>query len=253
MHFRRALLFTVGIGVFSATALLAQRGGGHGAHGALGTPGPLPSSTALGAGALTVHPSSTARSTAPAIGGYGYLGSRTYSRSNGYGNRNFGYSDRGYHRLPRSYFIAPYYYPFYDWGAGTDYSASAAPYDNSDYGPGPGYGPDPSMDPTMANQAALGDQVQRLTAQMNDLMSAQQQAYQPQSAAPPQPPPVPLTLVLRNGEKLQVQNYAVTNSTLWDFTQRGTRKIPLSNIDLQASAKATEANGGEFPQIDGKQ
>jgi hypothetical protein len=104
----------------------------------------------------------------------------------------------------------------------------------------------------MANQAALGQQVQRLTAQMNDLMAGQQ-PYPPQPAAPPQPPPVPVTLVLRNGEKLQVQNYAVTNNTFWDFTQRGARKIPLSNIDLAASAKATQANGGEFPQLEGAQ
>lgn len=232
MHFERALLFTVGVGLFSATALFAQRGG-------VGGRTTLPSSTAIGAGALTTHPSAAARSTSPAIGYSGYLGGGTYSRSGAYRN---GYS---YRRLPRSYFIAPYYYPFYDWGTGTDYSG-APPADYNDYGPG--YGPpDPSMDPVLASQAALGQQVQRLTDQVNSMMYG---TPPQQQAAAQQPPPVPLTLVLRSGEHLQVENYAVTNNTFWDFTQRGTRKIPLSNIDVAASEKATEASGGEFPQFD---
>jgi hypothetical protein len=105
----------------------------------------------------------------------------------------------------------------------------------------------------MANQAALGQQVQRLTAQVNDMMYGQ--PYQ-QPAPPVQqsgPPPIPLTLILRDGQQLQVHNYAVTDNTFWDFTERGTRKIPLSNIDLAASARATQASGGEFPQIAGTQ
>ncbi len=240
MHrFQRALLFTVAIGFFGVGTLLAQRGG------AAAGRAPLPSSTAMGAGAFSAFPSSTSRSAAPAIGRpYGFTrpnaAGRPYSRT-GPSARN------EYRPLPRSYIVAPYYYPFFDWSGGTDYSA--APPDDS----GAGYGPDPSTDAMMMNQAALGQQVQRLTAQINDLMYGQPNQ---QSAASPQqqvPPPVPLTLVLRNGEQIQVQNYAVTDNTFWDFTQRGTRKIPLSSIDLSASVKATQAKGGEFPQIDGTQ
>lgn len=238
MHFQRALQFTVGFGFFTASALFAQHGGAAGRT-------TLPSSTAIGAGALTTHPSAAAHSTAPAVGRSGYLGAGTYARSGTYsGYRSGNYYGGSYRRLPRSYFIAPYYYPFYDYGGGTDYSA-APPADNYDYGPD--YGPpDPSMDPVMANQAALGQQVQRLTDQVNSMMYGQP----PQQQAAVQPPAVPLTLVLRNGEHLQVQNYAVTNNTFWDFSQRGTRKIPMSNIDLAASEKATQASGGEFPQLE---
>ncbi|MBV8898475.1 MAG: hypothetical protein JO051_18305 [Acidobacteriaceae bacterium] len=241
MHFGRALLFTAGVGFLSANLLLAQRSSVAGRT-------TLPSSTAIGAGALTVHPSAAARSTAPAIGHSGYFGATTYSHSGSYsGYRSGEHSDRSYRRLPRSYFIAPYYYPFYDWGGGTDYSAAPSA---GNYNDGPDYGgPDPSMDPAMANQAALGQQVQRLTDQVNSMMYGQQPPQQ-QAAAQPQPPAIPLTLVLRNGEHLQVQNYAVTNNTFWDFNQRGTRRIPMSNIDLAASEKATEASGGEFPQLD---
>lgn len=230
----------LGLGIVAVTAgtLFAQRGSFGVARA------PSPSSTAIGAGALSFGPSSTARSTAPSFGftrpGNGYSGysyNRNYARSN------------AYRSLPRSYVIAPFYYPNFDWSGGTDYSN--APYDDSGYG-GYGYGPDPATDAMMANQAALGQQVQRLTAQMNGIMYGQQ--YQPDVAAQQQAPPaIPLTLVLRSGERLQVQNYAVTDNTFWDFTQRGTRKIPLSNIDVTASEKATQAAGGDFPQLDGNQ
>jgi hypothetical protein len=46
-----------------------------------------------------------------------------------------------------------------------------------------------------------------------------------------------------------VQNYAVMNGVLWDFSRQPTRKIPIASIDVSASTSATEANGGEFPQL----
>jgi hypothetical protein len=151
--------------------------------------------------------------------------------------------------LSPGYIAAPYYYPFYDYGG--DYSgASTAPYyDDS------GYAPDPATDALLRNQAVLGQQVQRLTAQINDLMYGQgPQPLAPAAAEPPGPPAIPLTVILRDGKELTVQNYAITGNTLWDFTGTGaTRKIPLSSIDLAASAKATQAKGGEFPQLDGVQ
>ncbi len=236
MHsFKRALLFTVFIGCFGAADLIAQRGG------AVGSRAPLPSSTALGAGALSSRPSSTSRSTGPSFAGNGY--GRGYGRV--YNSRRTGTNT--YRALPRAYVVAPYYYPFLDWSGATDYSASGAPgYDD------PGNGPDPGSDAMMMNQAALGQQVQRLTGQVNDLMYSQ--GYQGYAASQPATPPAPpVTLVLRDGQRLQVQNYAVSGNTFWDFTDRGTRRIPISTIDLAASVKATQANGGEFPQIDGAQ
>jgi len=62
----------------------------------------------------------------------------------------------------------------------------------------------------------------------------------------------PITLVLRNGQQIQVQNYAVMDGVFWDFSKQPARKIPLSSINLQASAEATEANGGEFPDLSPK-
>ncbi len=100
-------------------------------------------------------------------------------------------------------------------------------------------------------QHALVNQVQRLSAQVAQMQYGQQtqmQQYAMQQEPPP-PPQIPVTLVLRDGQQLQVQNYAVMDQTFWDFTRQPVRKIPLSSIDVAASAKATEAKGGEFPQL----
>ncbi len=83
---------------------------------------------------------------------------------------------------------------------------------------------------------------------MQSAQQAQAPAYTSQQE--PATPQVPVTLVLRSGQQIEVQNYAVMDQTFWDFTNQPARKIPLSNIDVAASAKATEAKGGEFPSID---
>jgi hypothetical protein len=232
----RTLLFTVSLSIINSAALLAQRGGAVGARGA-----PLPSSTAIGAGALSFGPSSTSLSSAPSLASPGFgrgnvprTGGQYYSAGGNYYRSNL---RRPYRALPYAFVATPYYYPFFDWGG--DYTGPAAPYQD--------FGPDPAADAIMQNQAALGDQVQRLTAQVNNLMYGQQQAAPP---SPPEPPSVPLTVVLRDGQQLTVQNYAITGNTLWNFTGTGAaRKIPLANIDVAASTRATEANGGEFPTL----
>jgi hypothetical protein len=235
----RTLLFALALAIVSSGTLLAQHGG------AVGGRAPLPSSTAIGAGALSFGPSSTSRASAPSFASPGFgRGFGNVPRTGGQyfpAGRNYVHNDlrRPYRALPYGFVAAPYYYPFFDWGG--DYSGPAEP-------PSQDFGPDPATDAMMQNQAALGQQVQRLTAQVNDLMYGQQQAAQP--PPPPEPASVPLTVVLRDGQQLTVQNYAITGNILWNFTANGAaRKIPLANIDIAASTKATEANGGEFPAI----
>ncbi len=221
---------------------IAQRGfGGHGT---------VPSSTALGMGATTAFPSSGNRGGfANSRGSYGgYSNGRGYSSVSGYGSSasvgssSSGYGGRfrgDYRRVPYSYFFSPYYYPFLDYGS--------AP-----YGGGPGDVPDeqPYPDPAFMGQNALGQQVQRLTAEVDQLKYGPPPPLSARSSDPPPTPVMPITVVLRNGQTLQVQNYAVMDQTLWDFSKQPVRKIPVSNIDITASSQATAANGAEFPQID---
>jgi hypothetical protein len=102
----------------------------------------------------------------------------------------------------------------------------------------------------MAAQGVLGQQLQILSDQLEQLKNAQQRGAVPQDDPVQETTPqVPITLVLRNGQQIQVQNYAVMDQTFWDFTRQPARRIPVSSIDIAASTRATEAKGAEFPQI----
>jgi len=73
------------------------------------------------------------------------------------------------------------------------------------------------------------------------------QQQQPMSDPAP-PPSSPITVVLKNGQKLEVQNYAIMNGFFWDFTRANSKHIPVGDVDVAASVKATEAAGGTFPE-----
>jgi hypothetical protein len=207
----------------AALAVAQSRGGGHsgvgyGARTAVGALGgrPFPARSNL---------PTPVGLTPPAAGYFGIAPGALRS----YGPR------RDYRRYPASYFFAPYYYP------ALDYANSAYPEPAPEQS---GY----ADDGTVQAVNALGNQVQRLGAEVAQLRQAQPQ----QTSAPdPAPAPVaPVILILRNGQQLQVVNYAVMGQTFWDFSSNQTRKIPIANIDLSASARATEAGGGQFPDID---
>jgi hypothetical protein len=136
--------------------------------------------------------------------------------------------------------LAPYYYPFLDY--------ASAPYGGGPYAGPYDVGDDSNVQGSLMAESALGEQVQRLTAEVEQMKSGLQSQAEPQSQDSP-PPQAPITVVLRSGEQFQAQNYAVMNQTFWDFTNQQARRIPLSTIDIPASARATEATGGEFPQI----
>ncbi len=153
-------------------------------------------------------------------------------------------------RYPQAAFFAPYYYPF---GYSDDNGYDAyPPYDAAQ---------DPAVQAAAVTANTLGRQIQNLSAQVRQLRSDQEAARAQQSAPPPDgaaaaeepqiPPAPPIKLVLRTGQQIQVQDFAVVDGTFWDFTSQPTRKIPISNIDIPASQKATEDSGAEFPQLAG--
>jgi hypothetical protein len=162
-----------------------------------------------------------------------------------------GFAGRGTHRyygeIPYLWGLySNYYDPFGDsgyydqpnyYGQSPDYGQyqEPNPYDS-------GYGQDPQT-------AYLTAQIQQLSNQLN---AAEQQGVQPPAApqtAPAAAPAVPITLVLKDGRHLQVQNYAVMDHTFWDFTSQPVKKIPLTDIDIAASQQLSVANGAEFPNL----
>jgi hypothetical protein len=173
--------------------------------------------------------------------GPGFLNGTGYISNNNPG-LSHSHSSSGRHDRRNSSvgFIAPYYYPIGDYGMSYSPYPLDAPEEASPLGNGD------------ATANLLGEQIQRLSAQVEQLRSEQQQAppvYT--SQAPPQeaPPVAPITVVLRDGSQLQVASYAVMNCVFWDFSRQPARRIAVADIDIAASTKATEAAGGEFPEL----
>lgn len=234
MRFLIRVSFLCALALAVSASLFAQRGGvgaGHfAASGARGT-------SSFGSRAL------------PATRGYS-APSAFRATSSGYGGirsgalRSRGFRGREYRRLPYAYFFAPYYYPFLDYGS-TPYSDAGydQPYDSGDQA-------------SLMAENELGEQVQRLSAEVDQLAYGQQPQPNPayvQRNSQPTPPAPPVMLVLHSGQQLEVQSYAVMDRNFWDFTKQPARKIPIDTIDIAASTKATQAKGGEFPQLDAGQ
>jgi len=53
-------------------------------------------------------------------------------------------------------------------------------------------------------------------------------------------------LIFLDERKQEIQNYAVVGQTLWIFEPRRTEKIPLSQLDIPATAKANDERGVDF-------
>ena len=245
------LLLSLGIGV------AGPPGGGHGNGGGGGvahsfSPGPISGPAPVGAsGPAPTH--AAGNLIGPLSPGYrnGSRPTGPYRNSNVNNVNGNGRANRNNRRAPYALFLAPYAtYPYfgYDDTSAFDYNAS------------PDYAPNSPIDPAsqsiMIGQDQLGQQVQQLTAELQELKSqGQPNGYAPRPVAPStadQDQPqntIPVTLVLQNGQRIQVKNYAVMDGVFWDFSKQPSRKIPLSSINLDASAQATQANGGEFPDL----
>lgn len=92
-------------------------------------------------------------------------------------------------------------------------------------------------------------QVDQLRADQQIVASSQPPYAQNVPAAAPEKPPVALILIFRNGTRAEVQDYAVVGQVFWDLSSHGTRKFPISQLDPQASIKANDARGLEFPVV----
>jgi hypothetical protein len=114
---------------------------------------------------------------------------------------------------------------------------------------------DPNAQALTDQQGVMADQLEQLSAEVNRLKSSNAPPAPPppssRAAGNPEPPSpgAPLILILQNGQRLQLQSYAVMNQTLWDFSEQPARRIPFASINVPASQRATEAAGGEFPSL----
>jgi hypothetical protein len=111
-----------------------------------------------------------------------------------------------------------------------------------------------AVPPESNNEAELSDQVQRLSQEIEDLRAQQDaiaasrlQPPPPPPPANPEPPPSPTTLVFRDGRQMSIQNYAIVSNMLWVLDERSSSKIPIADLDLDATQKINRGNGVRFP------
>jgi hypothetical protein len=94
----------------------------------------------------------------------------------------------------------------------------------------------------------------------HEMLNATPPASQPVSSAPKatsvndqsdsssnavEPQPVTV-LVFKDGHKLEIKNYAIQGSTLFNFDDKGPRKIALADIDVPATVSANDDHGVDF-------
>lgn len=106
---------------------------------------------------------------------------------------------------------------------------------------------DPSTQRELARELErLREEVERLREEQD--LREQRRVRQRENEKPqPAETDFPVTMfVFRDGHVLTTRNYAIVGPTLWLFSERRARKIPLSELDLDSTAKVNEERGVEF-------
>jgi hypothetical protein len=118
---------------------------------------------------------------------------------------------------------------------------AAAPYDQVD-------------EQTLASEdreSDLAREVGRLRYEVERLRAERVSPEPAHLATPPSRPSVrekrsSTVLAFRDGRRSEIQNYAIVGQTLWVFTEQRARKIPVDDLDLEATAKENAARGVDF-------
>ena len=247
MDMRRLLTIAL-FGILAASVpLAAQHGGGHGSSGGHGGFAGHSGFSGGGAHAAGGHAFSGTR------GGGGFA-PRSYSRgrsfrsanSRGFGSRNFNRrrnSSVGLRLRTRGFRNNCFGFGC-GWGYGYPYLGGGVdPYwwDSSSY-----YDDDQQNQTGLANEMnAQGPDQQRMLEQGDPNMYAR--------SAPPAPHQperteavLPTVLVFHDQHKEEVNNYAIIGLTLWVLDPQHKQRVPLSDLDLAATAQANDDRGVEF-------
>jgi hypothetical protein len=124
---------------------------------------------------------------------------------------------------------------------------------------------DPSYDQDQQDQTGLANQMNEQSLEDQRMDQRMRQQSDPDVYARSAPPLAhqeartevvpPTVLVFRDQRKQEVQNYAIVGQTLWIFSPERTQKVPLTEVDIDATQKANEDRGVDFrvPGVDAGQ
>jgi hypothetical protein len=137
-----------------------------------------------------------------------------------------------HHRVYGSVWAVPYY-PYDSGYYGSDDSASSAP-DNDQYNGGP----------TIFDRRGSGTpRPPESYASSNFAPSPNDGAAESSSSDSPQ---AETLLVFKDGHQVEIENYAIVGSTLYDLSAGQRHKIALSDLDLASTTKQNDERGIDF-------
>ena len=144
--------------------------------------------------------------------------------------------------FPSFYYGYPAYYgyPYYGYpGSYADYSYMNGPDSYT------GYDSSYVQSSALAQQAEI-DRLENEVDRLREEREARSSSGVPRREQSSAQVSEPTTLVFRDQHKEEVQNYAIVDHTLWVFTALRARKIPMSDLDVEATAKVNDERGVEF-------
>jgi hypothetical protein len=164
----------------------------------------------------------------------------------------FGPFSHTFGRSPRTIIVPPVigYSPLwpttiYGYGGPEYYPYPASVYSEPAYVP-----PAASAPAVSQGEVDLAYQVGRLSQEIEQLRQQQTITSQPPpqtQAAPQQRTGTSTVLVFRDGRRMEIQNYAIVGQTLWVLDERVATKIPISDLDLDATQRENRGSGLRLP------
>lgn len=127
------------------------------------------------------------------------------------------------------------------WGTGYYYAAPYGYYDSGDDA-----ADDPPADPRASGLTVFDHRAS------GPPTAPQPMDYADRGPASAVPDPEPAAdqpqtiLVFKDGRQMEVENYAIVGNTLYDLTQGRRHRIPLSDLDLDATTKQNSDRGIDF-------
>jgi hypothetical protein len=102
---------------------------------------------------------------------------------------------------------------------------------------------------TLNRVEELSYRLGRLTQEIERMRQEEGKTPQPapESAPSLEATVLPTILVFRDGRQMEIQDYAIADETLWVFTERGSTRIPITDLDLEATRDVNAERGIRFP------
>jgi hypothetical protein len=177
------------------------------------------------------------------VGSGRFGGFRTFPRH----FHSAGFHDRFFFSFGLGYpFAYPYYYGGYSYPAYYSYAPAYA------YPPAYFYTPGYSDDADSDERRRVEYEIERLNQKMDRLLAEREGTPTDITRGKQSTKDVPekqktVMLVFRDKHVQEVENYAIVGTTLWWFSEQRAKKIPLSELDLVATAKLNDERGISFP------